>query len=85
MITLSEAPKLRDEDSFYHQALISSVDDVIISADRNFIIKTWNAAAEKTYEITAVDAIGRRMFNVFCHQYIDTTPEQVQRMLVIKN
>jgi PAS domain S-box-containing protein len=85
MITLSEAPKLRDEDSFYHQALISSVDDVIISADRNFIIKTWNAAAEKTYEITAADAIGRRMFNVFCHQYIDTTPEQVQRMLVIKN
>ncbi|MEO8711518.1 MAG: PAS domain S-box protein [Parafilimonas sp.] len=85
MITLSEAPILTDEDSFYHQAIISSVDDVIISSDRNFIIKTWNAAAEKTYKINAADAIGRRMFEIFCHQFIDTTPEQVQRVLALKN
>src|SRR5438045_5770379 len=82
MITaLQETRTHYSEDQFYHQALISSIDDVLISTDRNFIIKTWNAAAEKVYEIAAEDAIGFRMSDLSYHQYVDTTEDQAQKQL----
>ncbi len=82
---LEENRILPQNDLFYNRALISSIDDVVISTDRNFIIKTWNTAAEKVYEINAAQAIGRRMHDIIYHEYIDTTEEQAQKQLVQEN
>jgi PAS domain S-box-containing protein len=65
MTILPESSVVRDEDLFYHQALISCIDDIVISTDRDFIIKTWNASAEKTFAISTEDAIGRSITEFF--------------------
>lgn len=86
MITaFKNEPILLNDDLFYHKALISSIDDVIISTDRNFIIRTWNAAAEKIYGIAAKDAIGQKMPGISFHQYVDTTPKCAQKKLAQEN
>ena len=76
---------LNSKDAFYYQALLSGIDNVIISTDTNFIIQTWNAAAEKLYKLSAEEAIGKRIIDVLQHEYINTTDEEVIKQLVRDN
>lgn len=73
------------KDVLYYQALLSGIDDVVISTDTNLIIQTWNAAAEKVYKVTAEEAIGKRLMDVTLHEYVNTSPEEVVRKLVKEN
>ncbi len=76
---------LNPKDIFYYQALLSGIDNVIISIDTNFIIQTWNTAAEKLYKLTSAQAIGKRITDVLKHEYINTTNEEVIKQLVREN
>ncbi|MBV9963059.1 MAG: PAS domain S-box protein [Parafilimonas sp.] len=76
---------LNDEELYYQQALISSIDDIIISTDKNLIIKAWNATAERVYEITAEDAIGRKLPDIFYYEFVDSTSIKIQRKLAVRN
>lgn len=69
----------------YYQALLSGIDDVVVSTDTSFVIQTWNAAAEKLYKITAAEAIGRTTSEVLPYTYINTTPEEVIRKVSKEN
>lgn len=73
------------KDVLYYQALLSGIDDVVISTDPNFIIQTWNAAAEKIYNLTAKQAIGKRFTDVILHEYVNNTIEEVLRKLIKEN
>lgn len=73
------------EDVLYYQALLSGIDDVIVSTDTNFIIKTWNAAAEKIYKLTATEAIGKKTTDILLHEYINTSSEEVKKILLKQN
>jgi PAS domain S-box-containing protein len=73
------------KDVLYYQALLSGIDDVIISTDTNFIIQTWNAAAEKIYNLTAAEAIGKRFTDIILHEYVNDTTENVLRTLIKEN
>jgi len=85
MNTLFDTLITNDEDLFYQQALISAIDDIVISADKNLMIKTWNAKAEKVFEIAAEDAIGKKLPEVLFHQFTDTTAVKVQKKLALRN
>jgi PAS domain S-box-containing protein len=76
---------LNSKDAFYYHALLSGIDNVIISTDTNFVIQTWNAAAEKLYKLSPQQAIGKRIMDVLQHEYINTTNEEVIRQLVRNN
>ncbi|HVX25416.1 MAG TPA: PAS domain S-box protein [Parafilimonas sp.] len=69
----------------YYQALLSGIDDVIISTDTNFIIQTWNAAAEKIYNLTAAEAIGKRFTDIILHEYVNDSTEEVLRKIIKEN
>ena len=72
------------QEVLYYQAILSGTDDVIISTDTNFIIKTWNTAAEKIYKKSAVQVIGKKTADIIQQEYINTTREEVTKK-VIKN
>ena len=73
------------KDVLYYQALLAGIDDVVISTDTNFIIQTWNIAAEKIYNLPASEAIGKRTTDVMQHKYINATDEEVIKKLVKEN
>jgi diguanylate cyclase (GGDEF)-like protein/PAS domain S-box-containing protein len=53
-----ETARLVEEVS-YQAAVVDSVSDAVIAVDRNHLVTTWNAAAERMYGIPAGDALGR--------------------------
>jgi PAS domain S-box-containing protein len=48
----------------YQASLLENVSDAIISVDVNFIVRTWNKAAEKMYGWTEAEAIGSNAFKM---------------------
>lgn len=48
----------------YQAHLIASVSEAIISTDTNFVIQSWNNAAEAIYGWTAAEAIGKKEFEL---------------------
>ncbi|CAN5127767.1 hypothetical protein BH09BAC2_BH09BAC2_24190 [soil metagenome] len=81
-MTLTETIIPKNNESFFQQALLSSIDDVVISSDKNFIVTSWNAAAERIYEITADEAIGKKITELIFQQYFNNDREKVLRTLV---
>ena len=82
MMTLTETIIPKNNESFFQQALLSSIEDVVISTDKHFTITSWNAAAERVYEITADEAIGKKTTELIFQQYFDKDREEVLRILV---
>jgi diguanylate cyclase (GGDEF)-like protein/PAS domain S-box-containing protein len=58
--TILETARLVEEVS-HQAAVVDSVSDAVIAVDRDQLVTTWNAAAERMYGIPAGDAIGRRL------------------------
>ena len=81
-MTLTETIIPKNNLDFFQQALLSSIDDAVISTDRNFTITSWNAAAERIYEITADEAIGKKTTELIFQQYFNNDREEVLRILV---
>ena len=70
-----------DEEGLYRQGdLVRFVSDVLICTDLNDRVTHWNQAAESFYGITAGQAIGRLFPELVCHEYRDTTREDVFRL-----
>jgi PAS domain S-box-containing protein len=82
MTTLNETNILAVEDDYYYQNLVSNIEDVIISTNENFIIKTWNRSAERVYEINADQAIGKKTTELLFQQYVGNEREEVIRLLL---
>ncbi|MBS1745261.1 MAG: PAS domain S-box protein [Bacteroidetes bacterium] len=82
MTTLTETNIQAFEDNEYYQNIVSQIQDVIISTDENLIIKTWNKAAEKVYEINAAYAIGRKTTELLFQQYVGNEREEVIQILL---
>ncbi len=53
----------------YMANLIDQTSDAVISFDENFIIVSWNAAAEKMYGYSAKEAIGKLSRTIFRNDY----------------
>src|ERR1700733_98917 len=85
MLALQNTLLGKTDDLFYYETLISCIDDVIISTDKEFKIKTWNAAAERIYELSAEEAIGRKSNELAFVQYLDTTVEEAMKKIVNEN
>ena len=85
MTTFQDNIIINNEEDLFYQALISSVDDIIISTDKDFVIKTWNTAAERAYGLSADEAIGKKINELVFHQYINCTREEALKALINNN
>jgi PAS domain S-box-containing protein len=71
-----------EEDALYYKALLSSIDDALISTDKNFRITSWNKAAENIYNIKAEDALGKTSVELFNYEFLDSNREQAANDLI---
>ena len=85
MRNLKQNQHAQPDDFSYYQALISSINDAVISVDINFIILSWNAAAEKLYGIKAEEAIGKKSIEFLNIQYLTTSRKEALESLVKNN
>ena len=62
--------RVQVETQLHYQAnLLENVSDAIIATDLNFIIQSWNKAAEKMYGLTAAEVIGQSAADVLTTTY----------------
>ncbi|PKP32926.1 MAG: hypothetical protein CVT99_02680 [Bacteroidetes bacterium HGW-Bacteroidetes-16] len=62
----------------YQATVLESVSDAVISSDTNFLIKSWNEAAERTYGWTESEVLGRGYGEVLKPQYVGTSQDEVE-------
>lgn len=65
------------------ELLLDNVSDAIISTDENFVIKTWNKAAEKIYGLSFDEVNGRLTSDVFNYEFLND-PLELSRMKLLE-
>jgi PAS domain S-box-containing protein len=59
-----------------HQTtILENVSDAVISSDMNFVMKSWNRAAEKMYGWTMKEALGKTFREIIHLEYLDNSRE----------
>lgn len=72
--------RLEAEKQIRYQAnLLQNVSDAIVSTDPNFVIRTWNKAAENLYGWSAAEVIGHPFPQVVPTRYPENNREEVLR------
>ncbi|TVQ06024.1 MAG: PAS domain S-box protein [Balneolaceae bacterium] len=66
----------------YQAGLLKVISDAVISTDENFVIKSWNNAAEKTYGWKADEVTGRHISDVLTSTYFNTTENEALETLL---
>jgi len=61
----------------YQANLLNAVSDAIIATDTDFIIKSWNKAAERIYGWTESEALGRKVYELIPTAYLSQTDDEV--------
>lgn len=65
----------------YQAGILAQVNDAVIATDESFIIRSWNAAAERIYGWKAEEVIGLTGEKIFQTDFPDTTREEVIRRM----
>ncbi len=60
------------------RAVMDSVSDAIITTDLDFVIRSWNKAAESVYGWSAAEAVGRLMTDLIPTEYGDPSDDVVR-------
>ncbi|WP_207514827.1 PAS domain S-box protein [Longitalea luteola] len=77
--TQNEITQLRmaEKANRYQASVLENVSDAIYSTDRDFLIKSWNHAAEKLYGISAEEIMGHTIQDFFKYDYHNTSFEKL--------
>jgi PAS domain S-box-containing protein len=77
--TQNEITQLRmaENANRYQASVLENVFDAVMSSDPNYLIKSWNHAAEKLYGIKAVDIMGHTIQEFIDLNYHNTTQEKL--------
>src|SRR4029077_8294933 len=63
-------------------AIVESSEDAIISKDLNGVITSWNAGAQRIFEYTAEEAVGRSITLIIPHDLHDEEKEILRRLRI---
>ena len=68
------------QEKLRHQAaLLENISDAVVTTGLDFVVRTWNRAAQEMYGFTEEAAIGQRMRELTSIQYVDDDEEDVLR------
>ncbi len=79
-----EDEKQKQEQLRYQATILENVSDIVVTTDLDFIIMEWNKTAEKYYERSAEEAIGRKAGELLQFNYAHTNMEEAFRELLDK-
>ncbi len=68
--------KLIERQLRYQAQLLENVSDAVMAVDNDYIITSWNAAAEKLYGWTAAEVLGKNIYRVLPTTYLNGASEQ---------
>ncbi len=74
--------KRTEEKIRYQASLLENVSDAVISTDMNFVIQSWNVAAEKMYGWTATEAVGQVLGTLLKQEYLYGSGEDIIQTFV---
>ncbi len=77
---ISERKKAEQEIA-YQANILAQVNDAVIASDENFMIKSWNAAAERTYGWKAEEVVGQLAEKILQTEFSGNTREEVIRQI----
>lgn len=60
----------------YDQLVLQNVSEIIVITDLQFLVQSWNRAAELSYGIVAKEAIGKKMSDLVSFTFYQTTLEE---------
>jgi two-component system cell cycle sensor histidine kinase/response regulator CckA len=63
--------KLIERQLRYQAQLLENVSDAVMAVDNDYIITSWNTAAEKLYGWTAAEVLGKHLFNVTQYKHLN--------------
>ncbi|MHA2296708.1 MAG: PAS domain S-box protein [Candidatus Hodarchaeales archaeon] len=69
--------KLSEKEIYYQARLLDTISEAIISTDMNFIIKSWNNAAEKIYGWTEEEVLSKHVAETFQTEYLHDQRDDV--------
>jgi PAS domain S-box-containing protein len=72
---ISERKKAEQEIA-YQANILAQVNDAVVASDENFVIKSWNTAAEQMYGWKAEEVVGRMAEKVLRTEFSGTTREE---------
>ena len=70
-----------EEQSRYQAYLLENINDAVIAADGNYVLKSWNPAAEKMYGWKAEEVIGRRGVDLLQTEFPNVDPAEMRRQI----
>ena len=72
----------RAEEQLRYQAyLLENINDAVIATDGNYVLKSWNPAAEKMYGWKAEEVIGRRGVDLLQTEFPNVDPAEMRRQI----
>jgi PAS domain S-box-containing protein len=76
------ARKKTEKELAYQANIFAYLNDAVVTTDENFMIKSWNSAAEQIYGWKAEEVIGRKAAEILQTEFSGTTREEMTRRLL---
>ena len=74
--------KIAEQEIAYQANILAQVNDAVIAADENFMIKSWNAAAERMYGWKAEEVVGQTAEKILQTEFSGSTREKVIQQII---
>jgi PAS domain S-box len=68
--------KLIERQLRYQAQLLENVSDAVMAVDNDYIITSWNTAAEKLYGWTAAEVLGKHLYHILSYKYLNGESEE---------
>lgn len=72
--------RLTEQQLSHQSGIIENISDAVISSNLNFLITSWNKAAERIYGVSASDAIGKDS-SFLKYQYVRSSSEEARQIV----
>jgi len=69
--------KLIERQLRYQAQLLENVSDAVMAVDNDYIITSWNTAAEKLYGWTATEVLGKNIYHILPHRYLSDVNDEI--------
>jgi two-component system cell cycle sensor histidine kinase/response regulator CckA len=69
--------KLIERQLRYQAQLLENVSDAVMAVDNDYIITSWNTAAEKLYGWTAAEVLGKHIYHILPHRYLSDVNDEI--------
>ena len=68
----------------YQAQLLENVSDAVMAVDNEYCITAWNSAAEKLYGWKATEVLGKSIYHVLTHRYVNDVDDKIAIETMLK-